>query len=119
MTHHLYDPYMRVRGTNHKMRHLRHWPKASITTPRLVARTRKTKENEKLRIHTGIGSPIWLSEREGGGLIVVAGHSRLLLSREELPQFVDAIYIMTGVRADPITVARTPKATIQRFPVGT
>jgi hypothetical protein len=56
-----------------------------------------------MRISAGRGPAIWLSERQGGGLIVVAGHNRLLLSREELPQFVDAVYEMTGVRADPVT----------------
>lgn len=70
-----------------------------------------------MRIHTGFGTPIWLSERQNGGLIVQAGHNKLLLSRDELPQFVDAIYEMTGVRADPVVQpANGPR--IQRFTAG-
>lgn len=60
-----------------------------------------------MKIYTGHGTPLWLSLRRGGGLIVMQGQNRLLLSSEELPQFLDAVYAMTGITADPMTVTAT------------
>lgn len=54
-----------------------------------------------MRIHSGIGTPIWISERSNGGLILAGGHNKLLLAREEIQLLADAIYSMTGVRAEP------------------
>lgn len=71
-----------------------------------------------MKIYGGRGTPIWLAERANGGLIVQMGSSRIMLSREELPQFCDAIYRLTGIRADSVAV--TPaKARIQRYPATT
>jgi hypothetical protein len=69
-----------------------------------------------MKIYTGHGTPLWLSLRENNGLITMQGTSRLLLDAEELQQYLDAIYRMTGVKAATGPVTTTPaKAQLQRY----
>lgn len=52
----------------------------------------------------GRGTAVCLSERTGGGVIVQARHSKLLLGEDELQPFWDAIAKLTGVVANPEAV---------------
>jgi hypothetical protein len=49
-----------------------------------------------VKIYTGKGAPLWLSPRANGGIIIMQGQNRVLLSGDELPTVLDAIRAMTS-----------------------
>jgi hypothetical protein len=52
-----------------------------------------------VKIYTGHGAPLWLSPRASGGIIIMQGQNKLLLSGEELPVFIGAINAITTAPA--------------------
>jgi hypothetical protein len=49
-----------------------------------------------MKIHTGKGTPIWVSARDNGdGVMVFQGGSRLMLSSAEIGPFIAALQAIT------------------------
>jgi hypothetical protein len=49
-----------------------------------------------MKIDVGKGAPIWLSPKQGNGVVIIQGTSRIFLSAEEAPQLIRAIEAMTA-----------------------
>jgi len=60
-----------------------------------------------MKIYTGHGAPLWLSPRANGGIIIMQGQNRLLLSGDELPIVLDAINKITAEPALTVSVANS------------